>query len=105
MQVNIVKQGEGPKVPRGTNVKVHYTGRLENGKVFDSSVERREPFTFRLGVGQVIKCWDEGIQKLNVGSEATLTCPPDYAYGRRGAGGAIPPNATLTFDVKVLGYQ
>jgi FKBP-type peptidyl-prolyl cis-trans isomerase len=82
---------------------VHYTGKLLDGTVFDSSVSR-QPFKFKLGSGQVIKCWDEGVAQLQVGSQATLTCPPDMAYGSRGAGGVIPPNATLTFDVEVLSF-
>lgn len=105
MQVNLKVEGSGEKVPKGANVSVHYTGRLENGKVFDSSLRRGEPFTFKLGAGQVIKCWDQGFAKLRVGDEAELVCPPNFAYGARGAGSDIPPNATILFQVKVLGFK
>lgn len=74
-----------------------------DGKEFDSSV-KRQPFKFKLGAGQVIKCWDEGFAQLQVGSKATLTCPPEMAYGSRGAGGVIPPNAVLKFDVELLSF-
>lgn len=98
-RIDITKKGDGEIPPLGSKVSVHYTGKLLDGTVFDSSVSRNKPFTFTLGKGQVIKCWDEGVSKLPVGSEATLTCPADMAYGSRGAGGTIPPNATLKFDV------
>ena len=97
--------GNGEVVPKGANVTVHYHGTLADGTVFDSSVERGEPFKFTVGVGQVIKGWDEGIVGLEKGQKAKLTCPPDYAYGSRGAGGVIPPNATLTFDVEVIDFK
>jgi FKBP-type peptidyl-prolyl cis-trans isomerase len=76
-----------------------------DGTVFDSSVSRNKPFSFTLGKGQVIKCWDEGVAQMTIGSKATLTCPPEMAYGSRGAGGTIPPNATLKFDVEVLSFN
>ena len=95
----------GPVCPKGANVKVHYTGRLTNGKVFDSSVERGEPLEFTVGVGQVIRGWDEGICQLTKGQKATLTCPSNYAYGPSGIPGVIPPNATLIFDVELISWK
>jgi FKBP-type peptidyl-prolyl cis-trans isomerase len=85
-------------------VKAHYTGKLLDGTKFDSSVDRGQPFSFKIGVGQVIKCWDEGMMKLKKGQKAILNCPPDIAYGSRGAGGAIPPNATLKFEVEMIDF-
>lgn len=93
------KRGRGKKPQAGQTVSVHYEGRLENGKIFDSSYDRGTPIEFTLGAGQVIKGWDEGIALMNVGGEARLTIPPELGYGARGAGGLIPPNATLIFDV------
>jgi FKBP-type peptidyl-prolyl cis-trans isomerase len=86
-------------------VLAHYTGKLENGKVFDSSVERGEPLQFRVGQGQVIRCWDEGITQMAKGEKAVLTCPHDYAYGQRGIPGVIPPRATLIFEVELLNFR
>ena len=102
--VQKLNEGTGPIVPKGANVSVHYTGKLTDGTVFDSSVSRGQPLQFKVGVGQVIRGWDEGICQLQKGQKAMLTCPPDYAYGAAGAGGVIPPNATLTFEVEVMDF-
>jgi FKBP-type peptidyl-prolyl cis-trans isomerase len=97
--------GTGDVAIVGKNVSVHYTGWLENGKKFDSSVDRGQPFSFPLGAGRVIKGWDEGVQGMKVGGKRKLTIPSDLGYGSRGAGGVIPPNATLIFDVELLGVR
>jgi FKBP-type peptidyl-prolyl cis-trans isomerase len=97
--------GTGDVAAVGKNVSVHYTGWLENGKKFDSSVDRGQPFSFPLGAGRVIKGWDEGVQGMKVGGKRKLTIPSDLGYGSRGAGGVIPPNATLIFDVELLGVR
>jgi peptidylprolyl isomerase len=94
--------GTGKAAQKGQRVSVHYTGRLENGTVFDSSVSRGKPIEFTLGVGQVIKGWDEGIALMKEGGTASLIIPPDLGYGSRGAGAVIPPNATLLFDVELV---
>lgn len=94
--------GTGAQAEAGKTVSVHYTGKLQDGKVFDSSVPRGDPITFQLGKGKVIKGWDEGIALMKVGGKAQLIVPPDLAYGERGAGGVIPPNATLVFDVELV---
>ena len=95
--------GEGDSPARGKKVRVHYTGRLTDGKKFDSSVDRGQPFEFIIGVGQVIRGWDEGVASMKVGGKRQLIIPPDLGYGARGAGSAIPPNAELVFDVELLG--
>ena len=94
--------GDGPIPEDGSVVLVHYTGKLEDGTVFDSSVERGEPYQFVLGRGNVIPGWDEGIAMMKEGGKATLVIPPDLAYGAQGAGNVIPPNATLTFEVELV---
>ncbi|MEO8418047.1 MAG: FKBP-type peptidyl-prolyl cis-trans isomerase [Methylophilaceae bacterium] len=104
--------GEGREAEAGTNVTVHYTGWLYDpskpeghGEKFDSSVDRREPFAFYLGGGQVIRGWDEGVAGMKIGGKRTLIIPSNMGYGERGAGGVIPPNATLVFDVELLGIK
>ena len=94
--------GTGATAAAGNTVKVHYTGFLTTGAKFDSSRDRGEPFSFPLGAGQVIKGWDEGVAGMKVGSQRQLKIPPQLGYGASGAGGAIPPNATLIFDVELL---
>lgn len=97
--------GSGPSPQPGKMVKVHYTGKLENGTKFDSSVDRGQPFTFQIGRGQVIKGWDEGVMTMKVGGKRQLIIPPNLGYGAAGAPPAIPPNATLIFDVELLGIE
>jgi FKBP-type peptidyl-prolyl cis-trans isomerase FkpA len=97
-----VKEGTGEAAKKGDSVDVHYTGWLKDGKKFDSSKDRGQPFGFRLGAGMVIKGWDEGVQGMKVGGTRKLIIPPDLGYGARGAGGVIPPNAELTFEVELL---
>jgi len=96
-----MKAGKGPSPLATDTVKVHYRGTFQDGKEFDSSYSRGQPAEFPLN--RVIKCWTEGVQRLQVGGSAKLTCPPAIAYGERGAGGTIPPNATLNFEVELLG--
>jgi len=97
--------GKGPSPKPGSHVMVHYTGWLTNGTKFDSSLDRNQPFAFTLGRGEVIKGWDEGVATMHVGGKRKLTIPPGLGYGSRGAGGVIPPNATLVFEVELLGFQ
>ena len=100
-----IKKGTGETATEGKMVKVHYTGWLTNGKKFDSSVDRKEPFEFHLGGGEVIRGWDEGVSGMQVGGKRQLRIPPELGYGNRGAGGVIPPGATLVFDVELLGVK
>jgi ketosteroid isomerase-like protein len=100
-----LKVGTGESPTSGQMVTVHYTGTLENGTKFDSSVDRCQPFTFPIGIGKVIKGWDEGVMTMKVGGKRRLIIPPELGYGSRGAGNVIPPNATLIFDVELLGLK
>ena len=110
LQIEDVVVGDGAEARAGQRVKVHYTGWLydpaadkNRGRKFDSSKDRNDPFVFGLGQGQVIRGWDEGVQGMKVGGTRVLTIPPEMGYGARGAGGVIPPNATLVFEVELLG--
>ncbi len=100
-----IEAGTGDQAKVGKTVRVHYTGKFLDGKVFDSSVSRGDPLEFKLGAGRVIKGWDEGIALMKVGGKAQLTIPPQLAYGASGAGGVIPPNAILVFDVELISIK
>ena len=102
LKITELSVGDGAEASAGQTVVVHYRGTLENGKQFDASYDRVTPFSFPLGAGRVIKGWDEGVVGMKVGGKRKLVIPPDLAYGSRGAGGVIPPNATLTFEVELL---
>lgn len=109
LQIEDTQAGSGDAAQAGHQVSVHYTGWLFNegqrGAKFDSSLDRRSPFNFELGAGMVIRGWDEGVAGMQVGGKRTLTIPPDLGYGARGAGGVIPPNATLVFEVELLAIR
>ena len=102
LRYQIIQKGEGKKAEKGNMVSVHYKGQLSDGTVFDSSYKRNEPIDFQVGVGQVISGWDEGIQLLNVGDKARFVIPSHLGYGTHGAGGVIPADATLIFDVELM---
>ncbi len=101
-EIKDLKVGTGPAAKAGDPVTVHYTGTLTNGTKFDSSRDRNQPFTFVLGQGRVIRGWDVGVAGMQIGGRRQLTIPPEEAYGSRGAGTAVPPNATLVFDVEMI---
>jgi len=101
--VQTIKPGDGSTFPKtGQTVVVHYTGTLTDGSKFDSSRDRGKPFKFKIGKGEVIRGWDDGVAQMSVGQRAKLICSPDFAYGAKGHPGIIPPNATLTFDVELI---
>ncbi|MEJ2406106.1 MAG: FKBP-type peptidyl-prolyl cis-trans isomerase [Candidatus Thiodiazotropha sp.] len=102
LKIEDLAQGEGDTAAAGHQVSVHYTGWLLDGDKFDSSVDRNQPFQFTLGKGMVIRGWEEGVEGMKIGGKRRLTIPPQLGYGARGAGGVIPPNATLVFDVELL---
>lgn len=102
LKITIEQEGSGDSAEIGMSVSVHYTGKLEDGTVFDSSIPRGQPFTFTLGAGQVIKGWDLGVEGMKLGEKRSLVIPPHLGYGIRGAGATIPPNATLIFDIELL---
>ncbi|MFH1387950.1 MAG: FKBP-type peptidyl-prolyl cis-trans isomerase [Patescibacteria group bacterium] len=105
LRAEIVKQGEGQEAKKGDKVTVHYVGVLEDGTKFDSSVDRGQPFQFTLGAGQVIQGWDLGVVGMKIGEVRRLYIPSAYGYGEQGAGGSIPPNANLIFEVELLGLE
>lgn len=104
LQIEEIQVGSGAAAEAGQQVSVHYTGWLTNGKKFDSSLDRGQPFQFKLGAGMVIKGWDQGVQGMRIGGKRKLTIPPELAYGNKNVGGGlIPPNSTLIFEVELLG--
>ncbi|KAJ2542548.1 Fork head 1 [Coemansia sp. RSA 1933] len=103
VEIKVTQKGDETNYPKkGDTITMHYDGRLENGEQFDSSYKRNQPFVCRIGVGQLIRGWDEGVPKMSVGEKATLTISPDFGYGANGVPGLIPPNSTLIFDVQLI---
>ena len=105
LEIEVLKEGEGESPTKGNSVTVHYTGTLTDGTKFDSSLDRNDPFKFTLGVGQVIAGWDEGVATMKMGGKSRFTIPANLGYGARGAGGVIPPNATLVFEVELISFK
>ena len=105
VQINNNIEGEGIEIVKHSKIQVHYTGKLQDGTKFDSSFDRGEPFSFQIGLRQVIEGWEKGLMGMRVGGKRTLIIPPELAYGERGAGDLIPPNATLTFDIEIVAVQ
>lgn len=106
LKIDTITPGDGKNFPKkGNLVIVHYVGTFPDGKKFDSSVDRGEPFEFVLGKGEVIRGWDEGVAQLSLGQKVKLTCPPEYAYGAKGIKNVIPENATLVFEVELLNFK
>ncbi|KAK4138550.1 peptidyl-prolyl cis-trans isomerase [Trichocladium antarcticum] len=106
LQVEVQQEGQGSReTQRGDNIDVHYKGTLTNGNKFDSSYDRRDPLNFTVGAGQVIKGWDEGLLGMKIGEKRKLTISPELGYGARGAGGVIPPNATLIFETELVSIK
>jgi FKBP-type peptidyl-prolyl cis-trans isomerase len=105
LQIEVLRAGSGPTAQRGQQVSVHYVGTLTDGRKFDSSRDRGRPFQFKLGAGQVIQGWERGVEGMAVGELRKLTIPPALGYGERGFPGAIPPNATLVFEVELVGVS
>eukprot|EP01017_Pseudomicrothorax_dubius_P000432 TRINITY_DN0_c178_g1_i1.p1 TRINITY_DN0_c178_g1~~TRINITY_DN0_c178_g1_i1.p1 ORF type:complete len:112 (+),score=34.79 TRINITY_DN0_c178_g1_i1:39-374(+) len=106
LKIERISPGDGKSYPSaGKKVQVHYVGTLMNGTKFDSSRDRGRPFEFKLGKGEVIRGWDEGVAQLSLGEKAKLICPPEFAYGSRGVPGVIPPDSTLIFEVELLGFS
>lgn len=105
MEKVVIKEGSGPNPPQGSKVSVHYTGTFPDGRKFDSSVDRGTKFEFSLGKGEVIKGWDMAVSEMKVGEKCKITLQPALAYGARGAGGVIPPNAVLCFEIELFGWK